>query len=84
MCCLDTEGTRYFCGHYIITKKLRKHDCQSPWCWNSIRHRCPPNSGCSCDRYFGPDANETVTEVSPDFCPECAPHFGPKRIRRRQ
>lgn len=35
-------------------------------------------------QYFGPDANETVTEVSNDYCPECAPHFGPKRIRRRQ
>ncbi|KAH9940507.1 uncharacterized protein BXZ73DRAFT_98934 [Epithele typhae] len=74
MCNLDTEGAKYDCGHYIITRKLRKIDCESPYCYNSRRHPnpCP---GCSCDRYFGPDASEKVIAVYRGYCPECAPYY---------
>ena len=32
-------------------------------------------------QYFGPDASETITHVSRDFCMECAPYFGQPRRR---
>ncbi|KAI0743904.1 hypothetical protein C8Q80DRAFT_1272532 [Daedaleopsis nitida] len=78
MCCLETEGTKYGCGHYIITKKLRKIDCENAFCYNSRRHRNPCHD-CMCDRYFGPDASETITAVRSEFCPECYPYFGQRR-----
>ncbi|KAH9858630.1 hypothetical protein C2E23DRAFT_880092 [Lenzites betulinus] len=78
MCRLETEGTKYGCGHYIITKKLRKLDCENQWCIHSVMHRNPCH-GCACDRYFGPDASETITAVRPEFCPECYPYYSKRR-----
>ncbi|KAI0371033.1 hypothetical protein BV20DRAFT_206456 [Pilatotrama ljubarskyi] len=78
MCRLETEGTKYGCGHYIITRKLRKIDCESQWCYHSRRHRNPCHN-CSCDRYYGPDASETITAVRPEFCPECYPFYSQRR-----
>ncbi|KAL7281199.1 hypothetical protein ACG7TL_004507 [Trametes sanguinea] len=64
--------------HYIITRKLRKIDCENQWCFHSRRHRNPCHN-CQCDRYFGPDASETVTAVRPEFCPECYPYYSQRR-----
>ncbi|OCH85809.1 hypothetical protein OBBRIDRAFT_283706 [Obba rivulosa] len=74
MCNLETEGTKYICGHYIITKKLCKHDCWNPRCIHSASHPNPCHN-CQCDRYLGPDLKETVTASSRDFCPECKPWY---------
>ena len=41
-----SEGTLHSCGHYIITKKLRKDDCNSKFCIFSARH--PPTDCPSC------------------------------------
>ncbi|KDQ53482.1 hypothetical protein JAAARDRAFT_425687 [Jaapia argillacea MUCL 33604] len=70
MCNLETEGTKYGCGHYVVTRKVRKIDCRSQYCINSVKHSnpCP---GCQCERYFGPDAKETVTAVSKEYCDQC-------------
>ncbi|EAU91405.1 hypothetical protein CC1G_01894 [Coprinopsis cinerea okayama7 len=71
MCSLNTEGTQHGCGHYIITKKIDKQDCNSKFCINSRLHapNCPhcPN----CKRYFDPDYQETITQRTNDFCSAC-------------
>ncbi|KZT26736.1 hypothetical protein NEOLEDRAFT_1062416, partial [Neolentinus lepideus HHB14362 ss-1] len=65
-----SEGTKYGCGHYVVTRKVRKLDCGNQYCIHSIRHPNPcPN--CQCDRYYGPDAKETVTKTTTDYCSEC-------------
>ncbi|KDR75889.1 hypothetical protein GALMADRAFT_512444 [Galerina marginata CBS 339.88] len=83
MCRLHTEGTQHGCGHYIITRKVAKEDCRSKYCINSDRHpdNCPscPN----CKRYFEPDATETITKKTPDYCPECEYWFKGAGARRR-
>ncbi|KJA19913.1 hypothetical protein HYPSUDRAFT_204167 [Hypholoma sublateritium FD-334 SS-4] len=81
MCRLHTEGTQHGCGHYIITKKLRKDDCDSRFCIFSARH---PRADCPscphCTRYLGPDASETITLRTAAFCRECEYWFhGPGR-----
>ncbi|KZT71033.1 hypothetical protein DAEQUDRAFT_764257 [Daedalea quercina L-15889] len=74
MCNLHTEGYKYACGHYIIENKKAKVDCGSPWCVHSRKHRTPcPN--CACEKYYGPDASETVLGLRPGFCPECRPWY---------
>ncbi|KAH9948997.1 hypothetical protein B0H21DRAFT_689082, partial [Amylocystis lapponica] len=71
---LRSEGTKYACGHYIIERKTGKVDCNNDRCTKSVRHRNPcPN--CTCERYYGPDAKETITSVSKNFCPECSPWY---------
>ncbi|KIM40126.1 hypothetical protein M413DRAFT_73871, partial [Hebeloma cylindrosporum] len=66
-----SEGTHHGCGHYIITRKVAREDCRTKYCMNSDLHmqNCPhcPN----CKRYFDPDASETVTLKTPEWCPEC-------------
>ncbi|THH18755.1 hypothetical protein EW146_g2294 [Bondarzewia mesenterica] len=43
MCNLETEGTKYGCGHYVITKKLRKIDCNNRYCiWSSSTREPAP------------------------------------------
>lgn len=45
-----SEGTQHGCGHYIITKKLRKDDCNSRFCIFSARHPltdCPSCPHCT-------------------------------------
>ncbi|KAF8161098.1 hypothetical protein B0H34DRAFT_366145 [Crassisporium funariophilum] len=84
MCRLHTEGTQHGCGHYIITRKVMKEDCLSRFCINSNYHQennCPhcPN----CKRYFDPDAKETITVRSPEFCRECEYWFKGPGARRR-
>lgn len=74
MCNLITDGYKYSCGHYIIEHKLSKIDCDNQYCIYSKRHR-NPCLNCSCDRFYGPDASETVLGVRKDFCPECKPWY---------
>ncbi|GBE81083.1 hypothetical protein SCP_0308080 [Sparassis crispa] len=75
MCNLTTEGTKYGgCGHYIITVKTGKIDCNNPYCVHSQRHRTPCHN-CACEKFYGPDASETVTSFSRDYCPECRPWY---------
>ncbi|KAF9244908.1 hypothetical protein BU15DRAFT_85753 [Melanogaster broomeanus] len=66
MCNLETEGTKYGCG----TRKVKKIDCGSPYCVHSARH--PRNcADCHCELYLGPDAKETITFTTPDYCASC-------------
>jgi len=46
------EGTQHGCGHYIVTKKLRKEDCDYQFCMNSESHPSGRCNGCgqSCKR----------------------------------
>ncbi|KAI0728179.1 hypothetical protein C8Q72DRAFT_885692 [Fomitopsis betulina] len=74
MCNLHTEGYKYACGHYIIENKRAQVDCGSPWCVHSRKHRMPCHN-CACEKYFGPDASETVLGLRPGFCPECRPWY---------
>jgi len=71
MCQLHTEGTQYGCGHYVITNKYDKRDCDNRYCIYSTAHpsNCPncPN----CKRYYGPDLSETITRRTTDYCSEC-------------
>ncbi|KAI9442234.1 hypothetical protein H4582DRAFT_1927259 [Lactarius indigo] len=73
MCNLETEGTKYGCGHYVITKKLRKIDCGNRYCVWSIAHPQPASvcQPCICEKFFGPDAKETVTASTPEYCSDC-------------
>ncbi|VDB95103.1 unnamed protein product [Peniophora sp. CBMAI 1063] len=84
MCNLDTEGTQHGCGHYVITKKLRKNDCGSRWCAASVAH--PKDCrNCQCDKFLGPDASETITCRTDEYCSTC--HYwyrGPGRAIRAQ
>ncbi|OAX42261.1 hypothetical protein K503DRAFT_710915 [Rhizopogon vinicolor AM-OR11-026] len=70
MCNLETEGTKYGCGHYKVTRKIRKLDCHSQYCIHSMYHphNCPD---CHCEQYFGPDARETITLRTPKYCASC-------------
>ncbi|CAL1707540.1 unnamed protein product [Somion occarium] len=70
MCNLHTEGTKYGCGHYVITRKVSKIDCNNPYCALSRAHRNPCH-GCMHDHYYGPDASETITARTSEFCDEC-------------
>ncbi|KIM69219.1 hypothetical protein SCLCIDRAFT_104098, partial [Scleroderma citrinum Foug A] len=74
---LSSEGTKYGCGHYRVTRKVRKIDCNSPYCTHSVRH--PPSClDCHCERYLGPDRKETITLTTPDYCSFCQYwHQGP-------
>ncbi|EIW83208.1 hypothetical protein CONPUDRAFT_152244 [Coniophora puteana RWD-64-598 SS2] len=85
MCYLETEGTKHGCGHYVISKKLMKHDCGNRYCRNSAAH--PPNCpDCQCDLYYGPDRKETITRTVTDYCAHCAYWFkgGAQAARRAQ
>ncbi|KAI9463652.1 hypothetical protein BJY52DRAFT_1115651, partial [Lactarius psammicola] len=68
-----SEGTKYGCGHYVITKKLRKIDCGNRYCVWSIAHPQPASvcQPCYCDKFFGPDAKETVTANTHEYCSDC-------------
>lgn len=88
MCNLETEGMQYSCGHYVITRKLRKIDCCSPYCTWSVRH---PEDCPNCDtheKYLGPDAKETILGNVNEFCDQCRPYWyakngDPAQPRRR-
>ncbi|KAF8658250.1 hypothetical protein AX16_002026 [Volvariella volvacea WC 439] len=83
MCNLDTEGTKHGCGHYIITKKLVKIDCNDPFCIHSSAHPDPCPHCPSCNRYLGPDRTETVTRTTKDYCTTCQYWYnGPGSIKR--
>ncbi|KAF9566760.1 hypothetical protein CPC08DRAFT_82584 [Agrocybe pediades] len=79
-----SEGTMYGCGHYIITRKVAKEDCQNRWCVNSVKH---PQNGCgacpNCKRYYDPDASETITGRSTEYCHECEYWFKGHGARHR-
>ncbi|KAI0311962.1 hypothetical protein OF83DRAFT_702512, partial [Amylostereum chailletii] len=68
--------------HYVITKKLRVHDCRNRYCASSSAH--PRNcDNCTCDKFLGPDLTETVTAVTEEYCSDC--HYwyrGPGRALR--
>ena len=83
MCRLHTEGTQHRCGHYIITKKVAKDDCNSRFCMNSDAHADPCPHCPECARYYQPDADENVKVVSDDFCRECQYWFKGPGSRRR-
>ncbi|KAF9475547.1 hypothetical protein BDN70DRAFT_813977, partial [Pholiota conissans] len=78
------EGTMHGCGHYIITRKVRKDDCNDRFCIFSARH---PEANCvhcpECKRYFGPDASETITLRTPEYCRECEYWYKGPGSRRR-
>lgn len=38
---MNREGTHHACGHYVVTRKVQKHDCNSKYCMQSRLH--PPN-----------------------------------------
>ncbi|KAA1472898.1 hypothetical protein DENSPDRAFT_839276 [Dentipellis sp. KUC8613] len=60
----------YGCGHYVVTKKLRKVDCGNRYCYYSSKHpdHCP---NCYCDKFLGPDVSENITMRTPDYCNDC-------------
>ncbi|KAF8844690.1 hypothetical protein BDN67DRAFT_671923 [Paxillus ammoniavirescens] len=70
MCNLETEGTKYGCGHYKPTRKVKQIDCGSPYCVHSVHH---PRScmDCHCERYLGPDLKETITYRTAEYCASC-------------
>ncbi|KAF9793057.1 hypothetical protein BJ322DRAFT_98965 [Thelephora terrestris] len=72
MCNLETEGTKFGCGHYQITRQLRKIDCGNRYCRHSIKHPqiCP---GCACQIFLGPDKSETITSIDHGHCNQCVP-----------
>ncbi|KAI0049836.1 hypothetical protein FA95DRAFT_1488342 [Auriscalpium vulgare] len=65
-----SEGTKCGCGHYVITKEVRKIDCNSRQCsWsNAHPQRCEP---CYCEKFIGPDRLETVTAYTEEYCGDC-------------
>ncbi|KAF9460700.1 hypothetical protein BDZ94DRAFT_878651 [Collybia nuda] len=84
MCQLDTEGTHYACGHYVITRKLEKHDCNNKYCTQSKLHPPDCRSCPNCARYVGPDLKETTTCESRSWCPQCDYWYnGPGAKQRR-
>ncbi|TFL04518.1 hypothetical protein BDV98DRAFT_319951 [Pterulicium gracile] len=75
MCNLDTEGTKFGCGHYVTTRKVNKRDCRDRYCTHSSRHTQPCD--CShCERYLGPDCSETITHTTTDLCKNCVGYYG--------
>ncbi|KAF9654003.1 hypothetical protein BDM02DRAFT_3125415 [Thelephora ganbajun] len=72
---LYSEGTKFGCGHYQITRQLRKIDCGNRYCCHSMKHpqTCP---GCACQIFLGPDKSETVTAVNQGYCNQCVPWYG--------
>ncbi|KAG2059024.1 hypothetical protein BDR06DRAFT_949650 [Suillus hirtellus] len=82
MCNLETEGTKFGCGHYKVTRKLKKIDCYNQYCIHSVYHprNCPD---CHCERYFGPDARETITHRTADYCVSCQYWFKDGACQRR-
>ncbi|THH18469.1 hypothetical protein EUX98_g8951 [Antrodiella citrinella] len=79
MCNLETEGTKYACGHYAITRKLRKIDCNLDTCIHSRRHHMPCYNCDYHEKFLGPDAKETVTAYSKDFCDQCSVWYKSRR-----
>jgi len=71
MCNYITEGTKYGCGHYQITKKVAKIDCMSDFCTHSSRHRRPCHD-CRCEKFVGPDREERTTLTLPEYCDHCS------------
>jgi len=83
MCNLDTEGTKHGCGHYVITNKLRKYDCNNQFCALSVKHN-PDCQDCQCDKFMGPDRSEKVTATTPNYCGLCQYWYkGPGSVPRR-
>ncbi|KAI0081212.1 hypothetical protein K474DRAFT_1703958 [Panus rudis PR-1116 ss-1] len=78
MCNLETEGTKYGCGHYVITKKVAKHDCGSPYCTHSAAHN-PHCRNCTHDHFLGPDKSEKITFSTSEFCNICDEYWKPKQ-----
>ncbi|KAH8827978.1 hypothetical protein DL96DRAFT_1130824 [Flagelloscypha sp. PMI_526] len=88
MCNYDTEGNKYGCGHYIITKKLRLNDCGNPLCKFSSRHTTPPDECASCrearcKQYPGPDSSERVLLTKTELCSPCAYWYEGEGSKRR-
>ncbi|KAH8119418.1 hypothetical protein DFH11DRAFT_1564915 [Phellopilus nigrolimitatus] len=82
MCNYITEGTKFGCGHYIITRKVSKIDCGSKRCVHSALHKrpCPD---CCCEKFMGPDREERVTLTVPDkYCDHCAYWYQSKGRRQ--
>ncbi|KNZ80552.1 hypothetical protein J132_05673 [Termitomyces sp. J132] len=78
------EGIRYGCGHYVVVREGPKRDCGSKYCIYSGRHmqKCPhcPN----CNRYYGPDHEQTVVKDTKAYCNDCEYWYkGPGSIPRR-
>ncbi|KAI0699234.1 hypothetical protein BC835DRAFT_582481 [Cytidiella melzeri] len=86
MCNLETEGMQYACGHYVITKQLRKIDCGKASCVHSQRHRLPCSDCDFHEKFLGPDASEKIVAVRSEFCDSCKPFWYDQRggmARRR-
>ncbi|KAI0092961.1 hypothetical protein BDY19DRAFT_399383 [Irpex rosettiformis] len=79
MCNLETEGIQYACGHYVITRKIRKIDCNKPTCVHSAQHRTPCNHCDYHEKFLGPDASEKIISVNPEFCDSCKPFWYDQR-----
>ncbi|KAF4563300.1 hypothetical protein EYR40_006982 [Pleurotus pulmonarius] len=71
MCNYETEGTKYGCGHYKVTRKLTKRDCGNRYCKFSSRHAKPCPHCPTCEQYLGPDFKENVVEVRQEYCTTC-------------
>ncbi|KAG7098556.1 hypothetical protein E1B28_000490 [Marasmius oreades] len=78
MCNLETEGTKYGCGHYVKTRDVRKLDCGRSTCTLSARHPVNCKSP-ECNLYYGPDRKETITYTTEEYCPPCHYWFKTKR-----
>ncbi|KAJ3775026.1 hypothetical protein FB446DRAFT_685080 [Lentinula raphanica] len=80
MCNLETEGTKYGCGHYVATKTVNIIDCMRSTCTKSSRH--PPYCHSSdCSIYYGPARTETITQRTTEFCQHCDYWFKGSRVR---
>ncbi|KLO14298.1 hypothetical protein SCHPADRAFT_889422 [Schizopora paradoxa] len=67
----SSEGTKFGCGHYLITRKVKKIDCMSRTCTHSSRHIVPCRD-CNCEKFVGPDREERITKTLPeDYCDHC-------------
>ncbi|EJD02949.1 uncharacterized protein FOMMEDRAFT_20143 [Fomitiporia mediterranea MF3/22] len=82
MCNLITEGTKFGCGHYVITRKVSKIDCGNKRCVHSAMHRrpCPD---CYCEKFMGPDREERVTlTIGDKYCDHCSYWYQSKGRRQ--
>ncbi|KIL66203.1 hypothetical protein M378DRAFT_75602, partial [Amanita muscaria Koide BX008] len=79
-----SEGVLHGCGHYVITKRVGKIDCLNPYCIYSKNHveNCPHCP--TCKRYYGPDARETVTLQTKEYCNECKWWYQGEGARNRR